>query len=100
MAKKSRLAKLKEFDPVDYLKTDEEIRLYLEACIEERDPELLAAALGDVARARNMTALAKKVGLTRAGLYKALSPAGNPSFVTVARVIDALGLRLRIESAK
>jgi probable addiction module antidote protein len=69
---------------------------YLEACFDEapQDAALLAAALGDVARARGMVRLAKATGLTREGLYKALSKDGNPSFDTVLKVVKALGLKL------
>lgn len=91
--------KFSRFDAADYLETEADVRHYLEACQEDGDPALMAAALGDIARARGMTALAKEVGLTRAGLYKALSPEGNPSFATVARVAKALGLRISISAA-
>ena len=91
--------KFSHYDPADYLETEEDIRLYLEACQEEGDPELVAAALGDIARARNMTQLAKKVGMTRAGLYKALSAEGNPSFATVSKVAKALGLKITVHPA-
>ncbi|GAB6039634.1 addiction module antidote protein [Endothiovibrio diazotrophicus] len=91
--------KFSRYDTADYLETEEDIRLYLEACLEDGDPSLVAAALGDIARARNMTQLAKEVGLTRAGLYKALSPGGNPSFATVAKVAKALGLKITIQPA-
>ncbi len=69
---------------------------YLEACLEEApdDPALLAAALGDIARARGMMQLAKDTGMTREGLYKALSKDGNPSLATILKVIKALGLKL------
>lgn len=89
--------KFSRYDTDDYLETEEDILHYLEACQEDGDPALIAAALGDIARARNMTELAKKVGLNRAGLYKALSPEGNPSFATVARVARALGLRITFQ---
>jgi len=89
--------KFSRYDTADYLETEEDIRLYLEACQEDGDPTLIAAALGDIARSRNMTALAKAAGLTRAGLYKALSPEGNPSFVTISKVAKALGLSVKIE---
>ena len=79
------------------LNSEEDIRLYLDACQEEGDPALILAALGDIARARNMTALAKDAGLTRAGLYKALSAEGNPSFATVLRVAKALRLQIKIQ---
>lgn len=82
------------YDTADYLKTEEDIAAYLEATLEENDPILLAAALGDVARARNMSQLARDTGLTREGLYKALSGQGNPSLATIMKVAQALGLRL------
>jgi len=91
---------ISRYDTADYLETEEDIRNYLEACQEDGDPALIAAALGDIARARNMTALAKEVGLTRAGLYKALSADGNPSFATVMKVAKALGLRITIQSGR
>jgi probable addiction module antidote protein len=88
--------KTKPWDVVDHLKTEEDRIRYLEACFEENDPALIAAALGDVARARGMAALARKTGLTREGLYKALSPEGNPSLATILKVSHALGFRIRI----
>lgn len=91
--------KFSRYETADYLETEEDIRLYLEACQEEGDPALVAAALGNIAKARNMTQLAKEAGLTRAGLYKALSPEGNPSFATVSKVAHALGLRITLEPA-
>lgn len=87
------------YDTADYLNSEEDIRRYLDACQEEGDPALILAALGDIARARNMTALAKEAGLTRAGLYKALSAQGNPSFATVAAIAKALGLQIKIQRA-
>lgn len=91
--------KFSRFDAADYLETEDDIRLYLEACQEEGDPRLVAIALGDIARARNMTQLAKEAGMTRAGLYKALSPDGNPSFATVSKVAKALGLKVTVHPA-
>ena len=88
--------KFSRYDAADYLETEEDISLYLEVCQEEGDPALVAAALGDIARARNMTQLAKKAGMTRAGLYKALSAEGNPSFATVSKVAKALGLKITV----
>lgn len=82
------------YDTADYLKTDEEIMAYLETCAEENDPALMAHALGTIARARNMSQLARDTGLTREGLYKALSGDGNPSLATVMKVAHALGLKL------
>lgn len=89
------------YDSADYLKTEEDIRLYLEACQAEGgdDPGFIAHALGVVARARNMSQLARDTGLTREGLYKALSADGNPSFATVLKVAKALGLRVTLATA-
>ena len=70
-------------------------QLILEAALEEGDPALVAAALGDIARARGMAQIARETGLGRESLYKALSPEGNPEFATVLKVVHALGLRLR-----
>lgn len=91
--------KFSHYEPAEYLETEEDIRHYLEACQEDGDPALIAAALGDIARARNMSRLAKEAGMTRPGLYKALSATGNPSFVTVVKVAKALGLKITIEPA-
>ena len=87
------------WDSAEHLKTEEDIQLYLEACIEEAgdDSAFIVHALSVVARARSMTQLAKDTGLTREGLYKALSPEGNPTFSTVAKVAKALGFRLTIQ---
>ena len=85
------------YDTADYLETEEDIAAYLNAVLEENDPSLLAAALGDIARARNMTQLAKTVGMSREGLYKALSGTGNPAYGTISKVANALGLRIKIE---
>lgn len=93
------IEKFSRYDAADYLETEEDIRLYLEACQEEGDPALVAAALGDIARARNMTQLAEEAGMTRAGLYKALSAEGNPSFATVSKVAKALGLKITVHPA-
>ena len=84
------------YDATEFLETDEEIVAYLNAALEDGDPALLSAALGDIARARGMTQLAKDTGITRDGLYKALSPTGNPSFSTVQKVVNALGYRLDV----
>jgi probable addiction module antidote protein len=91
--------KFTRFDPADHLGSEEEMTAYLDACAEENDPVLMVAALGDVARARNMMQLAKDADMSRAGLYKALSSEGNPSFATVVKVVHALGMRLTFKSA-
>ena len=91
--------KLKDYDTADYLKTPEDAALFLEAAIEEDgdDPAYMAAALGAVARSGNMSELARKTHMSREGLYKALSPEGNPTFTTITRVCEALGVRIRFE---
>lgn len=85
---------------VEYLNSDEEMAAYLEAALEEGEPAIVAAALGDIARARGMTQLARDTGLGRESLYKALSPSGNPEFSTIMKVIEALGLRLHASPIK
>jgi len=86
--------KTKPWDPAEHLKTGEDIVAYLEAALEDDDPALVAAALGDIARAKGMTDIARETGLGRESLYKALSAEGNPEFSTVLKVVRALGLRL------
>ncbi|MBS0445055.1 MAG: putative addiction module antidote protein [Proteobacteria bacterium] len=82
------------WDPAAHLQTEEDQAAYLEAALEEGDAALVAAALGDIARARGMTQLARDTGLGRESLYKALSATGNPELATVLKVVSALGLRL------
>ena len=85
------MKKAEMYDAAEFLESDEEIIAYLNAALEDGDPALVSAALGDIARARGMTKLANETGITRDGLYKALSPSGNPSFGTVLKVLNALG---------
>jgi probable addiction module antidote protein len=80
------------FDVADYLKTGEEVAAYLEAAGETGDARDLVTAMGNVIRAQNVSKIARDTGLTREGLYKAFSAAGNPSFATVAKVARAVGL--------
>jgi probable addiction module antidote protein len=87
------------WDPAEHLRTEEDMAAYLEAALEEGDPGLVAAALGDIARAKGMTNVARETGLGRENLYKALSPAGNPAFATILKVISALGLQLHATPA-
>jgi probable addiction module antidote protein len=82
------------WDPAEHLETTEDIAAYLRAALEDGDAKLVAAALGDVARARGMTDLARQTGLSRESLYRALSPEGNPELGTVLRVLRALGIQL------
>jgi len=89
------------YDSAQYLKTEEDIALYFDACLEEAgdDAAFIAKALGTIARARGMSQLARDTGLGRESLYKALSGEGNPSFATILKVTQALGLKLRASSA-
>jgi probable addiction module antidote protein len=94
MTEKIKVADLPDFDPADYLGDEQAIAEYLTVVLAENDSALLAAALGDIARARGMTQLAKDSGLTREALYKALRPDAAPRFDTIARVCRALGVQL------
>ena len=84
------------WDAAEHLDSDERIAAYLDAVFEDGDLELIKAAIGDVARAKGMTDVATKAGVTRAGLYKALGETGNPSFETVMSVMKAFGVRLAV----
>lgn len=97
MTIKAKIADLPEFDAAEYLDDEQAIAAYLTAVLEENDPALLAAALGDVARARGMTEIAKASGLTREALYRALRADAQPRFDTVSRVCAALGVKLVAE---
>lgn len=92
--------KTTRFDPADYLRDEQDIANYLSEIAEDGSPELIASALGDVARARNMSQLARDAGISRVGLIKALSSDGNPSFATIAKVVAALGLKITFSPAK
>ncbi len=85
------------WDAADHLNTVDDIVAYLEAAFEDGDPQLIAAALGDIARSAGMTRVASTSGLARESLYKALSSQGNPAFATVLKVIQSLGLQLSVQ---
>ncbi len=87
------------WDPAEHLKTEEDMAAYLEAALEEGGSTLIAAALGDIARAKGMTQVSREAGLCRESLYTALSPSGNPEFSTILKVIHALGLQLHAAPA-
>ena len=87
---------LKQFDVVDFLDSDEAMVEYLNVALEEHDPAFFAKAIGDVARARGMTAIAEASGVGRQSLYRALSSDGNPRLDTLFRVLESLGLRLAV----
>jgi probable addiction module antidote protein len=90
--------KLKTFpwDAAEHLETKEDMAAYLEVALEDGDSALIVAALGDIARSKGMTQIARETGLGRESLYKALSTEGNPEFTTVLKVLKALGLRLQV----
>lgn len=92
------MAKLKThpYNSAEYLKTEEDVANYLEAIFEDGDPALIVHGLGVVARAKGMAKIAKKAGLGRESLYKALSKGGNPKIETVVKVVHALGLKLKV----
>jgi probable addiction module antidote protein len=89
------------YDVAEHLRTPEEMAAYLEACMEEAngDVTFIAKALGDIARAKGMSQVARDAGLSRESLYKALSGERAPSFDTILKVINALGLKLHAEAA-
>jgi len=91
---------LEKWNSAELLKTEEDMALYLEACFEEAgdDAAFISKALGTIARSKGMTQLARKTGLGRESLYKALSGDGNPSFATILKVTRALGIKLRAEA--
>lgn len=92
--KRIKVDALPEFDAAPYLDSEASIAAYLTDIIEANDPALLASALGDIARARGMSEIAKASGITREALYKALRPDAQPRFDTISRVCAALGVRL------
>jgi len=94
MGKRIKADKLPDFDAAAYLDNETAIAAYLSDILEANDAGLLAAALGDIARARGMSEIAKSAGITREALYKALRPGSEPRFDTVNRVCAALGVRL------
>jgi len=94
MTKRIKAADLPDFDAARYLDSEEAIAAYLTDILEANDPALLAAALGDIARAHGMSEIAKASGISREALYKALRPDAQPRFDTISRVCAALGVKL------
>lgn len=93
------MEQLRDFDIAEHLTNEEEISLYLNEILKEDNVELVLSALGDIARARNMSQISRETGISREGLYKALSNTGNPSFATVLKVMKSLNLQLEIKRA-
>ena len=92
--------KIKPFDAADYLDNDEVIAEYLNAALEDENPDVFLAAISDVAKARGMSRLAKDAGLGRESLYKALSPGAKPRYDTVLKLLRSLGIELRTSPTK
>ena len=88
---------LRPFDSANYLETEEDILYYLEAAMEGNDPKQIASALGNIARSKGMSEIARKSGLGRQALYKALSEDGNPTLETLVAVLAVLGLELTVQ---
>ena len=88
------------YDAAKYLATEADMAAYLQAALEDGDPELVMYALGNIARARGISQIARQTGLGRESLYKALSPEGNPEFATVLKVVRALGLKLKAQPTR
>lgn len=92
--------KYKRFDAADYLKNLDDVAVFLEVALEDsaEDPSAVPHALGIIARSQNMSELARRVGMSRDGLYKALSEEGNPTWSTILKVTNALGLRIELHT--
>lgn len=93
------MVELQDFDMAEHLRSEEEIQLYLNEVFKEDDVDLILSALGDIAKARNMSQIAREAGVSREGLYKALSGKGNPTFSTVLKVMKALNLSFEVKQA-
>ena len=93
----SAVVRTRPFDPASYLQTEEDILYYLEAAMEGNDPKHIASALGDVARSKGMSEIARKAKVGRQALYNALSENGNPTLETLVGVLNALGLQLTVQ---
>jgi probable addiction module antidote protein len=92
--------KISKWNPEDDIETKEDVIGILQAALEENDTEFLFSVIGDIARSKGMGEIARELNLDRAGLYRALSPEGNPSFSTISKVLEFLGFRIRIEQKK
>jgi probable addiction module antidote protein len=93
------MAKLKNFDPSSYLTSDEVVAEYLNAALEDSNPDVFLAAVGNVAKARGMSSIAEEAGLGRESLYKALTPGAKPRYDTVLKVLQSLGVKLTVSAA-
>jgi probable addiction module antidote protein len=94
-----RMLEISRWDASEHLRDQKDITAYIDAAFEDGDPEMIQAVLGDIAKAIGMSEIARRTGIGRASLYKALSKDGSPSFKMVAKVTQAVGLQLRAEPA-
>ena len=88
------------WDASEHLETEEDMAAYLDAALEDGDATLVVAILGDIARAKGMSQIAREAGLGRESLYKALSTTGNPEFATILKVVRALGLQFHVQATR
>jgi probable addiction module antidote protein len=86
-----------DWDPAEIIDTKEDVVSFLEVALEENDPDFLLRTIDHIARSKGMTQIARELGVTRKGLYKSLAPDGNPSFKTVFKLLDILGLQMKLE---
>jgi len=86
-----------KYDPAEYINTKERVIAFLEVALEENDPDFLLETIGHIARSKGMAQIARELKLDRVGLYKSLAPDGNPSFKTIYKLFDILGLRMKLE---
>ena len=99
-ARRKRRIELRPWDPAEHMHSEDDMIGYLNAVIDEDDFTVLMSAIGDVARAKGMTQVARETGLGRESLYKSLSSQGNPEFATVQKVLKSLGMQLRVAPLK
>jgi len=93
------MTKITDFDPSEFLDNEELIAEYLTAALEDEDPSVFLAAVGHVAKARGMSAIAESTGLGRESLYKAIAPGAKPRYETVIKVLQSLGVKLTVSAA-
>jgi probable addiction module antidote protein len=89
-----------DWDAAEFIDTKEDVIAYLEAALNENDPKFLLKVIGNIARSKGMAQLARELNLNREGLYESLSAKGNPSFITVVKVLDNLGFQLNIQQKR
>jgi len=87
-----------KWDPAKYITTKKAVIAHLEAALEENDTELFLSVIKDIARSKGMTQIARELNVSREGLYRSLAPSGNPSFETVFKLLDILGLRIKVDT--